>query len=447
MKSIKTIIILGVLFGVLTIFSPASLFSLAFILLVAVGIHKFSDAAERNLLIRFFLIAVAIRFFLVLLSKFILGAAGKWTYLESYKSATLFGDTIINTIVGWWYTLNAMGEPLGDYSRRVVSTGSLGDYGRSGYMYLIALFYRAFGYSPISVIFNNCILGALNGIVYYSIAKSIGGLRAARITAILVIFFPSLILWSIANLKDTIFIFLTGVVLWSALRLSRRFRMKFLISLILALALQYFIRDWIIVPSVIVISFYLFFKRLKKLNLLLLVLILCSFIPVFMPRIDTVKSRLVDYHRGVISSGGNTYKLYEDWVYYPNSRSGGVTYPAFLRGYIRGWLHFLLEPLPWKVYYSKPFLIASPQMLIWYLLLPLSLSGILMQLRYNWRESLPLVMYIFIIGSILVFTGGNIGTAFRFRDILTPLILLFASIGLVGLLNYEKNSIFVKHDR
>jgi hypothetical protein len=40
-----------------------------------------------------------------------------------------------------------------------------------------------------------------------------------------------------------------------------------------------------------------------------------------------------------------------------------------------------------------------------------------------------------IAGSIFALTGGNIGTDFRFRDMFTPIIILFS---VTGLLNFFK---------
>jgi hypothetical protein len=96
----------------------------------------------------------------------------------------------------------------------------------------------------------------------------------------------------------------------------------------------------------------------------------------------------------------------------------------------KGVIHFCLEPFPWHIH-SMSMLLAFPQMLLWYFMTFLSLIGVLTALRYCPRSSLVLIIYLIVTTLALSVSGGNIGTDFRHRDILTPIVLIFGSAGLL----------------
>ena len=435
---------LGLFSGVLNFFSPGSLFIFFLAMFLIFAIRLFAGQDERAFLARLFIFGITLRIILSLAIKFILMLQGKWMYFsEGARLATPFGDAGFNTIVGWWTAQYVSGEPLSDYLLRVVDLG-IGEYGWSGYLYIVSLFHCLFGFSPVSVVFINCIISASTGIIYYFIAKKIAGVNAARITAIFIIFFPSLIIWSSTNLKEPLFIFLTGVILWQFLQLleKNKIKIRYLILIILALMLQFTIRRWILWPTLLTLGIcYLVMKqKLKIMHILLCVIVLLNISPIFQDKLDEIKGKVINYHYGVISTGGHFYRIYDDWVYQLEIPNTAVPYSQVFKGYLKGWLHFFLEPFPWHIS-SKLSLISYPQMLIWYFLIPFSALGVLLQLRYNSNKSLVLVVYFLIIGSVLALTGGNIGTVFRHRDVLTPLFLTFASLGLVktfGRLNILK---------
>ncbi len=51
--------------------------------------------------------------------------------------------------------------------------------------------------------------------------------------------------------------------------------------------------------------------------------------------------------------------------------------------------------------------------------------------KYKWKETFVIFAYIIVLGSIIAMNSGNIGTVFRHRDMLTPLFLIFGSVGLI----------------
>lgn len=73
-----------------------------------------------------------------------------------------------------------------------------------GYFFVIAVTYLCWGPNPLYPIAFNCFFGALSGLIAYLIGRRVYGRTAGRISAVLVGFWPSSIMWSSQLLKDTL---------------------------------------------------------------------------------------------------------------------------------------------------------------------------------------------------------------------------------------------------
>lgn len=100
----------------------------------------------------------------------------------------------------------------------------------------------------------------------------------------------------------------------------------------------------------------------------------------------------------------------------------------------RAYIRHKFEPFPWKIQ-SEAMLFSLPQMALCYFLIPFAILGLAISVRYRLRESVFLIIYFLIMTSALAVFGGNIGTIFRFRDVITPILLVFSSVGLISTFN------------
>lgn len=74
-------------------------------------------------------------------------------------------------------------------------------------------------------------------------------------------------------------------------------------------------------------------------------------------------------------------------------------------------------------------MLAYSQMCIWYILVLFAAAGFIFSLRRGFfKAGFIFIAYFFVMLSILAVTGGNIGTLFRMRDVITPIVLIFASL-------------------
>ena len=303
-----------------------------------------------------------------------------------------------------------------------------------------AFVYFFTGKSPLSLIFINAAASSLTIIFVYYIAKQIYSKKAAMWASILTAFWPSLFLWSISNLKEPITILLLTVLIWATLRLKRQFRF-YLVFLIAAsgFALKEF-RTIVIVVYVAAFFVSLLaagYKTQKKGLLFLALLIIIS---------GFILTEFIGFHWMDVFRSGDSLKFY-------NIKASSVlefmhkarTYRAYGgSAFLVGWdfmnpfvLVFFtplalfvafLAPFPWQLG-SAIQVMAMPEMIIYYLLVPLMISGSKFILCHR-TEGIIMVAYVFIMFFALAFLEGNIGTLFRHRAIILPFCFILVAVGL-----------------
>ncbi len=102
---------------------------------------------------------------------------------------------------------------------------------------------------------------------------------------------------------------------------------------------------------------------------------------------------------------------------------------AIARGVPGAVTHYLLEPtLPRAGNWLVTLLI--PQMIFWYFLLPFALVGVGAGLRWKPWDCCFLVLVLSAWITMGAISNANIGTLIRLRDMVTPIVLLFAAVGL-----------------
>ena len=423
---------IGVLFGMVSIISPGTVFDVVLTCVVILSIGLFSRSAERSFLVKLFIWGLLLRVILLLIIQPVLIYINRWFTAEgvSESAAYLFGDDGYYTLRSWGIVQHMLGYKIDSF----MVPRTLGYHGYTFYLYIVAFFYYLFGFSPISVTFTNCIFSVSTGVVYYFVAKEISNDKSARVAAIIITFFPSLMIWSISNLKDALFIFLTGIIFLAFMKVIRTDKIGYWALLLAAIFISILIRPkFIILEAGIVLwacALYFYLKKKLRSKYILLIFICGAAVwPILSHGLVFIKNALVDYHRGVAFTEGFRYRIYDDWLYKIGLRGSIVSGLDMLKAFFRGWAHFFLEPFPWKMC-SVLSLASFPQMIIWYMMLPFGIAGIFIQMKRDKKMALAFLAFFLSIGTILAMTGGNIGTDLRIRDMLSPLIIVFSSIGL-----------------
>lgn len=446
-KKYKAIII-GIILGTLVSFSPGSLFMLILAGASVWFICRIWKGGERKFLLSIFLSGLAVRVALVLLvvcaasfSGHVLNYASRGC--PDFSTPYIIPDSGYYTLRAWFTTLYFSGMPLSVFTIKGIVKNT---YGFSGLFYILALFFKAFGYSPVSSRFINCFLGSSSGILVYFTLKTIFNERPARLAAVLTMFFPSLILWSITNLKETSMIFAVCAMLFFLVRFQKTKRFYYLLSALMSILFYAFIRgasygteSFVIGVAITALyCFYLYMHRLslrKRAIILLLTFTIGGTAVVFgkdkiVSATEGALQKVLVQHRGtILTRRGICYRLLPGEYYRDTTKT--LDPIDAVKMFYRGWFHVMLEPLPWRVQ-SKDMMIVFPQIILWYTLIPFAISGVVILIRRRFRESVYLIVYFFIMTSVLAMAGSNVGTIFRQRDVNTPIFLMFSSVGLIN---------------
>jgi hypothetical protein len=93
-----------------------------------------------------------------------------------------------------------------------------------------------------------------------------------------------------------------------------------------------------------------------------------------------------------------------------------------------GLFYFLFAPFPWMLGSIRQ-IVAMPEMLYWYTLMPAMVRGGRRLLRERRRESLFLLLLLISLSIGYAIGQGNVGTMFRHRAQVLPIFLILAAVG------------------
>ncbi len=316
-------------------------------------------------------------------------------------------------------------------------------HGKPAHLYGIAVFYYLFGFSPFAVKWIQGLLGALMGPLLFLIGIRCVHPAAARMAAVGVAFFPSLVLWSATNLKEASFGFLALAAVLLLLRTldsAGRRRLLCAVSAAALLHLCALLREplfpILLGASALTTLAVLMTLRHRREALLAVTLGLAILAGLLFQR---VLPHALAVHMGYVAGlTGETYRILPEEYYTPAAKeamkSGELkaSWGEMAAWTIRSVLHYWGEPFPSRIH-KGIHLAVYPQMVFWYLLTPLCLWGIWVSLRCNPAALLPALLLLSwtCLGAL---SNGNVGTVFRLRDMVTPWALLFASAGFWALL-------------
>ncbi len=399
-------------------------------------------------MLRLFTWALGIRVLLVLLVSLCTifnGHILNYAYYgcPSYNTPYLLDDSGYYTLRGLFTAMYWQGAPLNQKTIEDIVTNT---YGATGFTSVLALFFMIFGYSPIASRFINCFFGVAIAILIYLIAKEIFGQKTARISAVMTAFFPSLILWSITNLKEPSFIFGIYLMILGVIMLRSTKKISWVAIILFSLWFQDFIRrgynkEMLFINIFITLLYFatIFILHLiKRRHILILGLVLLTCSTFLLPQQKMLRVKLAEarykifvQHAGAITTGGECYKLLAPQAY----KGETINNAQLLQMFFWGWLHLIFEPFIWNIK-SLHMLYVAPQVLFWYFLVVFGILGIAISLRYKLKESVLLFLYLAGMGSVIAATGGNIGSIFRFRDVLSPIVIIYAAVGICNLFGW-----------
>ena len=291
--------------------------------------------------------------------------------------------------------------------------------GPKAYFYIVGILYYVLGHSAILPKLLNAFIGALTVRFVFDVAlgvtkNSAVAMQSARFVA----YFPSLILWSALNIRDAWVIMLIVLICREAIALQEAFRLKALVMLggsVLALV-QF--RDYILFPVTLPVVISLLVR-----NTVAGMLAAGAIIYANQAASGGRPLRMLDLEQ--LHEMRQWHTVGADSSFEQADISTPVRALLFLP---KGLALFLFAPFPWMIGSVRQVL-AMPETLFFYSLVPSIVRGIRHLLAHRLSESL---MVILLAGGMTfgyALGEGNAGTAYRHRAQMLPCYLLFAAVG------------------
>jgi Ca2+/Na+ antiporter len=95
-----------------------------------------------------------------------------------------------------------------------------------------------------------------------------------------------------------------------------------------------------------------------------------------------------------------------------------------------GLTYLLLAPFPWQLASLRQ-AITLPEMIVWWLSIPLLVLGAFFTIKHRLREIAPIIIFTSLLTLTYSIMQGNVGTAYRQRAQLLIFYFVFVAVGFV----------------
>jgi hypothetical protein len=390
---------------------PAALLTLPLIAAVTFGIYKLED---RKFLIRLFLAAFLLRIVI-----------GTLIYVFHWQ-AFFGGDAITYDVIGDAVMNVWQGKP--EYQRVIDIFYAGGSSSGWGMLYMVGAIYKIVGRNMLATQYVNCVLGAATAPLAYMMSSEIFPNRtAARVSAILTAFFQC------QGLKDGPIVFLLALSMVATLKLGDRFSFKYLTALALALCMLLPLRFYVFYIAVIAVAaaFILGRRRLTAQSFArqLIVMIVISLSLAYFGVSHYATQQFETY-----GSGEQLQRMRLDAAQSAQSGFGTDADVSTTSGAVSaipiGFTYLLLAPFPWQ-FGSPRQMMTLPEMVVWWLAIPLLVLGAWFTIKHRIREIAPILIFTSLLTLTYSIVQGNVGTAYRQRAQLLVFYFIFVAVGFV----------------
>ena len=429
-------ILTGIVLGIGYAASPLTVWFLGSVVFLCIWARRGLSVRERQWVLGLLLFAVAARLLLVALL---------FLTTDPFETKSFFwdGDGIYLKQRAEWIRSVWLGNQIAplDYDRAFFR-----GYGWTSYIYVIAYVQYWLGESPYGIHLLNVFLSLSVAVVLYRLVRKAYGKTAALIGLALSLFMPTLLLWSVSALKESLYIFLIMLGLVGTVTVVRGPSMMRRILGLCAVIISFATIDGVRFGGEIVLGAGLaggLFGAVtaRRLWVAVLVLALLPFVGYRLMQTDVVYSRvqpqlqwLALQHVGHVKTEGNAYKLLDERFYVDSARDETIatwTPAEQLRYFVKATASFIAVPLPWQAR-STTEMLFLPQQIIWYLMILFAVVGSVSGVRRDPFVTCMLLAIV-VVGSVAVALGsGNIGTMVRHRDTVVPFVVWLSAGGAVA---------------
>lgn len=307
----------------------------------------------------------------------------------------------------------------------------------SGWQYFNFLLFYLLGVNPLLPRLWNCAVGSITPILAYSLARTMGARSGARWTAVLVAFFPSLVLWSSLNLKDAdVWLLVLGGLLL-ATRMQQSFRYLYLPALAIIIAALEPLRRYADQALAVAVGVGIAVSALpiRLLGLRLgawrgfgLIAAIVAVLLVLIAYVFPATGESLYRSAGLVQLATLRHDFAIGATSAINPDPGLGTLQGTLAFLPEGMRDFFLRPYPWE---SGSGLLESTriEVVAYYVTLPVAALGILYSLRAGAVRALPSLTFLIIAAVGYALVIANLGTIYREREQLVVVVFAFVGVG------------------
>ena len=382
---------------------------------------------EKTFVFRLFLLALAAR----------IGIA---TVIYLGNMQEFFGGDA-NTYHLFGASLNASWHGDDYHSSRYVAFIQSGA-GAWGMLYIVAAVYEVLGANMYAIQLINASVGASTAIVVFYVAQSLfNNARVAKIAALLVAFFPSLILWSAQALKDALIILALSLCILATIRLMEKITVSYILVLSVCLAALLSLRFYIFYMMAAAIggSFVIGMKSADARSFLQR-FVAIGLIGMAFTWFGVIRFAAVQFERY-----GNLQMIQQSRIDQARNAESGFgkdvdvgTAEGALTVIPLGLVYLLFAPFPWQLVSTRQS-IALPEMIIWWTAFPLLVLGWWYALKHRLQKVAPIVLFTTMLTLAYAVFQGNVGTAYRQRSQLLVFYFIFVAVGAVLMLEKRED--------
>jgi len=419
----------GVVAGALYALSPLTVICIPLVVAMCAWVARELPPDERRWFVALMVLAVVSR--LLAIAVLFLSAS------DARPFEVLFGDELFFKNRSLWLRNIGLRVPISPAD--VIYAYE--DVGVSSYLYVLALLQALVGKAPYGIhVFNSACY--ITGVVllFRFVRAAYGSISAFAGLAVL-LFLPSLFMWSISAIKEPLYTLVAALELVCALQAARAVqwsaRLRWLAGVIVGtVALESVRRGAGIVPIVGVGAGYFFGYVVPRPKWLLATVALLPPVVVAALSIPAIHEPILSalrtgafYHSGHVLSPGYSYLALRGDYYRDGLTIFTMPVNDVIQYVIRCYVAYVTEPVPWRIE-SRAMLAYLPEQVFWLLLLALVVIGIHRGIRRDAMLTTLLLAHAFAGASIVAVSSGNIGTLVRHRGLIFPYIAWLAGLGL-----------------
>ena len=409
-------------------------FAVIIVAIVALAVRGLPEG-ERRFVIATVAIAVALRV-IVIAALFVLTDHARVPF------GTFFGDEEYFIRRSIWLRNVAFGISIHPFDLEYAFEPN----GRSAFLYVLAFAHALAGPSPYGVRLPNVAFYVAAVLLMYRAVRARFGRMAALFGLVVLLFLPTLFVWSLSVLKEPLIILLGGASLVLARELAEPapwLRRALLATAIAAVAIALEgVREGgaALVATATIGGLALGFVASRPRLLVACVVgvpILAAAIlraPEVQLKAFSALQTAARQHWGAVAvSRGYGYKLLDERFYTDINSISSLELGETTRYVARGIASYVARPLPWDAE-SRAAVAQIPEQVVWYVLALLAAAGALFACRRDPLLAGLIVAYALLLAAGSAFTDGNIGTLVRHRGLAVPYVVWLSAVGATELL-------------